>query len=289
MRKRHFRPSPGKDPNGPENSQLRTTIRFAWAVLLSLSFGLALQYWIVHFLGTIGPKALYVQSIYIPIGFLVIAVTEGLSVVTQVTAGIATRTRDRAHAARLVPTFVLTAGCLLLVVGLGFRVLATPILDLLAVPRADRTTVVAFTLSTIAASAGGLVPVAAGAAVRGIGSVRIASVLGVLGSVVSAVCIWAVNTVFHLGIYSVPVGGLIATLLGGSGTIAALWRAGVRTPRMSAEREGLRAMWTIAAPVAATNLLLSTVGWAICGFCVTLPPRRSRASASGRPRPSRSR
>jgi Na+-driven multidrug efflux pump len=82
----------------------------------------------------------------------------------------------------------------------------------------------------------------------------------VVGAVLSAAGILAVNSLTGLGIYSVPLGGLASSALAGAGALAALRRAGVRRPRLAVRREGLSALWRIGAPVGATQLLLSTVG-----------------------------
>ena len=108
------------------------------------------------FLGWQGPRALYVRSVYTPVGFLIMAVTEGLIVATQVAAGTAARVEGRVRALRAVPTF-LTAGCgVLALTAIGFLVARGPLLARFGVPPQHRTLVSSFIVTTTVSSVLGL-------------------------------------------------------------------------------------------------------------------------------------
>jgi Na+-driven multidrug efflux pump len=239
-----------------------TTVRLSWSILLGMLAGLALQIWTIAFLGWQGPEALYVRSIYTPVGFLVLAVTEGLVVATQVHAGIAARTGEAARALRVAPTFLMLGGGVLALTAALFALLSGPVLTALGVPPADRSHVLTFIVAVAVSSAVGLAPLVGGAALRGVGRVGIAAVLGVAFSGLSAAAMVALNATTGLGVNSVPLGGLVATVIVGAITIRLLPRHGISLPAdWRPSREALQQLWMLALPVAATFLLLSTVSF----------------------------
>lgn len=183
---------------------------------------------------------------------MVLAITEGLAVVTQVTAGTASRTESPARALRLIPTFLATGASLLGLVAVGFAVFSPQVLDLLKVPTEERPEIVGFALGTVAAAAAGLVPVTGGA-------VRTSSLLGVTNAVLVALSMAALHLVGDAGIYSVPLRALFASVVVGVAAAFALRRAGVEPPRWTMLREGIQMISSIAVPVGATFLLLSVV------------------------------
>ena len=156
----------------------RATARLASALVISLLAGLVLQVWTMWYLGRLGPEALYVRSIFTPVGFIVLAVTEGLVTTSQVVAGKAAREGRQADALRSAPTFLVVGAVLLAVLALSFAVVSHPSLSVLAVPTAEQHTVTVFVATVCVASAAGLVPAVAGAAVRGVGRTWIAAALG---------------------------------------------------------------------------------------------------------------
>jgi Na+-driven multidrug efflux pump len=253
-------PQGGPPPGGPPQGPLRATmVHFSSAIALTMLAGLLLQLWVVAFLGWQGPRALYVRSIYTPIGFVVLAVTEGTAVATQVLAGIAVRSGQKERALRLAPTILTASAAALLLTTVAFAAGSGPLLDALTVPEGDRGLVVSFTVGMCLVSAAGLVPLVASAALRGVGAVRTASMLGVGGALLSAGLMVGLDAVTGMGLAAVPLGSLLSTVLVGALAVRALPRAGVRMPTWRLSREGLRQMWSIGLPVAGTFLLLSFV------------------------------
>ena len=114
--------------------------------VLATVAGLVLQIFTLAFLGRLGGDALYVRAIYTPISFLVLAVTEGLVVAAQVSAGIATRS-GRRDTLRPLPTFLaLGGGALILIAGV-FAVASEAIMGVLEVDPADHGEVLNFVVA----------------------------------------------------------------------------------------------------------------------------------------------
>ncbi|MET7396598.1 MATE family efflux transporter [Dactylosporangium sp. NPDC005572] len=242
-----------------EPTLLRTAIRFALSILFGMAAGIVLQVWTMAFLGWLGREALYVRSIYTPVGFITTAIVEGLVVAAQVSAGIATRTGRREDALRHLPTFVAVGGGFLAVTTLVFVAFADPFLAVLEVTQEQRRPVVEFVVAVTAASILGLVPYLCGAALRGVGRPGLSTALGVPFAVLSIVGMLLCNEFTDLGALSVPVGGLLGTVVIGVASVLVLRRCDLRAPGWRLDRAALRAAWTLAAPVAATFLLLSVV------------------------------
>nr|MDT0656954.1 MATE family efflux transporter [Micromonospora sp. DSM 115978] len=244
-----------------EPSLTRTTVRMSTSILLGMLAALALQVWTAAFLGWQGPQALYVRSIYAPLGFVILAVTEGLLVATQVAAGVAARTGDRSRSLFTMPTFLLLGGGVLTLTAVTFVLVPDVVMDALAVPPGDRSVVVGFILACAVSAALGLAPLLAGAALRGIGEAGVSAVLAIGYAGLSGVAMVVLDATTSLGILSVPLGGLVAAAVVGVATVRLLPRYGVRAPRWRVSAEALGWVRSVAVPVAATFLLLSTVSF----------------------------
>ncbi|QKW23509.1 hypothetical protein HUT16_34390 [Kitasatospora sp. NA04385] len=233
--------------------------RFAVSILLGLVAGLVLQAWTVAFLGRLGPEALYVRSVYTPIGYLVLAVTEGLVVATQVSAGIAARNGRSREALKSVPTFFAVGAALLALQALVMLVASGPILAALGVAPGARHSVLVFVVTLALTSTAGLVPYLGGGVLRGLGHTGPAAWLGVLFTALSIVGTLVLHAVTGLGVLAVPIGGLPATLIIGVAVAVVLRRKQVAKPPLTGDQVAVRELLGLGAPVAGTFLLLSTV------------------------------
>ncbi|MGW4804173.1 MATE family efflux transporter [Kitasatospora sp. NPDC004272] len=233
--------------------------RFAGSILLGLVAGLVLQAWTVAFLGRLGPEALYVRSVYTPIGYLVLAVTEGLVVASQVSAGIAARNGRSREALKSLPTFFAVGAGLLVLQAVAVLTASGPVLDALGVVPGARHSVLVFVVAFALTSAVGLLPYLGAGVLRGLGHTGPAAWLGVLFTALSIVGTVVLHAVTGLGVLAVPIGGLPATLVVGTAVVVVLRRKQVARPALVGDRAAVRELLGLGAPVAGTFLLLSTV------------------------------
>lgn len=232
--------------------------RFSVSILIGLLAGLVLQVWTLAFLGHLGGQALYIRAIYTPVSFLVLAVTEGISVASQVSAGIATR-NGRPDVLRPLPAYATVSGGLLLLIAAVFAAARNAILRLLAVGAADRHSTLVFVTTMCLASVPALLPTIAGAMLRGMGRTGASSSLAA-GSVALTIAAMALlRATTGLGVLAVPAGTVIAAVPS-CAAAAALLRGHLRpVPGLKLRKADLLDLRTFGLPVAGTFLLLSVV------------------------------
>ncbi len=235
------------------------TRRLAAAILLGLLAALALQVWIVGFLGQIGPQALYARAIYAPIGFIALAVHEGLAVVAQIDAGICRR-RDRPAAAAGGLTTLVAAGAgLFLVLAVVIALAGGVLLPVLGVDAAAVPEVATFLALMSLANGAAVAPVLCTAVLRGLGQARLSSLLGIAHVAVAAAVMLILQRTTSLGAQSVPVGYLFSTLVIGLVAGVVLVRRGIRLPGWRLRADTARDIGRIGMPVAGSFLLLALV------------------------------
>ncbi|GAA0577878.1 hypothetical protein GCM10010172_73370 [Paractinoplanes ferrugineus] len=240
------------------SSSVAQAIRFSASVLVGLLAGVVLQVFTLAFLGRLGEDALYVRAIYTPIGFLVLAVTEGLVVAAQVSAGIATRS-GRRDPLRPLPTFLMLGGGALILIAGVCTAAAAPILNALEVDPADRPAVLIFVIAVCLSTVVSLVPLAGGAVLRGMGRTVASSVLSVGFTVLCIGVMVVLRLRTELGMLAVPAGTLTAGVVAGA---ASWWLLRGNTAACSwFRRDAAAQLWTFGAPVAVTFLMLSTVNF----------------------------
>ena len=61
-------PVPAGDPGAAPESLTGTVARLSGSIVVGLSAGLVLQLWTIAFLGRLGREALYVRSVFTPVG-----------------------------------------------------------------------------------------------------------------------------------------------------------------------------------------------------------------------------
>ncbi|MFD8596797.1 MATE family efflux transporter [Kitasatospora sp. NPDC059646] len=233
-------------------------MRLAGSILVGLAAGLVLQGWTVAFLGRLGGEALYIRSVYTPIGYLTLAVTEGLVVAAQVSAGLSSRAGRQSDALRPVPTFFAIGGGLLLLQTVVLVLASGPVLAALGVAPNEHRAVVLFVAATAISSAVGLLPYLGAGILRGLGYAGAAAWLGLTFTGLSIGGMVLLHGTTGLGVLAVPVGSLPATAIVGVVTAAVLRRKGLRWPALRGDRRAVAEVWRLGAPVAATFLLLST-------------------------------
>ncbi|SDT42877.1 MATE family efflux transporter [Actinoplanes derwentensis] len=239
-------------------SLVAPAVRFSASILVGLLAGLVLHLFTLAFLGRLGGDALYVRAIFTPVGFLILAVTEGLVVAAQVSAGIATRS-GRHDVLRPLPTFLVLGGGVLLLIAGVFAASAGPIMDALRVRPAQRPEVLAFVVTMCLATIVSLVPYGGAALLRGTGRTGRSSALAVGFTVLSMATMVALGAGTGLGVLAVPAATLIAGVVAGAVTRGLLRGHTAGGPWF--QRDAAVLLWALGAPVAVTFLLLSTVNF----------------------------
>lgn len=218
--------------------------------------GTVLQVAVTAFLGHLGGDALYVRSVYVPFGFVSLAVSEGIAVAAQVWTSTSHRQGDMSRVGGvMVLMTVLSAG--------GFGVLTLvalagsgPLETLLAVPAASRGDVQSFLVTVLAANGLTMVPAVARAVLRGLGRAGMAATLALVDTVLAVSAILAVHQFAGLGALSVPVGLTIGAVPMGIVAWLAARRSGV-LPEWARPAAALAPLRRIALPVAGSFLVLS--------------------------------
>lgn len=231
--------------------------RMAVGLTAMTTAGTLLQLAVTAFLGHLGGDALYLRSVYVPFGFISMAVGEGVAIAMQVSASNLHRRGDTARIGGVLVLMTVLGvggfGGLALVVLAG----AGPLEALLAVPEDMRDDVRAFLVAVLAANGLTMPPVLAGAALRGMGRATAAAHMAVAATVLTVGAILAAQQLWGLGAMSVPVG-----LAAGSVPLAVLgWvvlRRGGLVFRWPADPvPALRLLREVALPVAGSFLVLS--------------------------------
>jgi Na+-driven multidrug efflux pump len=235
--------------------------RMSVGLVAMTTAGIVLQLAVTAFLGHLGGDALYVRSIYLPFGFVSLAVSEGVAVAVQVSASTLSQRGDTTRiGAVLTLMTALSAGgfgALALVV----LALASPLEALLAVPAASRTAVLAFLVTVIAVNGLTMLPTLAAAALRGLGHAGTAAWLAAGATVVTIGAIGAARQLWGLGAMSVPVGLTAASVPLGLVSWTALCRHGVVLGRVADPAPALRLLQRVALPVAGSFLVLSVASF----------------------------
>ncbi|NUS11159.1 MAG: MATE family efflux transporter [Streptomyces sp.] len=240
---------------------------------------------IVALMGRMEGDALYVRSLYQPVGGAVIAVTAGFVISNQVAASIS-RGRNRpqdvmAVAAGMARVWAAAGG----VVILALVVSAPELADLFGVPGPVRGSFVAFLRWTLAAELLVIASLLCASSLRGYGRIRSATVITLTVAVVRIACVAGLGLGTGLGMWSVPVGAASAGLIGLVLGLALLRRTELWHPHaLRTWNPQVRSLLTgVGLPVTATMLLVAGYGaamlWALSGFGPEVVAGYSVASA----------
>ncbi|MFI1418642.1 MATE family efflux transporter [Streptomyces sp. NPDC020731] len=247
-------------PQARKPSLIGETVRLSGSILVGLLAGLVLQVWTLAFLGRLGSEALYIRAIYAPVGFLVLAVTEGLVVAAQVSAGIATR-NGRRDVLRSSPTHIAVGGGVLLLTAAVFAAGSDVVFGVLGVEARNRSGVVAFVVAVCLTSVVSLLPYVGGAALRGMGRAGASSLLSVGFTLLTMAATASLNAVTGLGVLAVPIGTLVAGAVVGAVAGVLLREHLPQVSKPWLRRDAVVELRSFGAPVAATFLLLSSVNF----------------------------
>lgn len=247
----------GVGVEAPERSLTGVARRMAVSLTAMTTAGTVLQLAVTAFLGHLGGDALYLRSVYVPFGFVSLAVSEGVAVAVQVSASTLHRRGDTAR----------IGGVLVLMTALGvggFGALALlvlaasgPLEALLAVPAGSRDAVRAFLVALLAANGLTTLPMLAGAALRGVGRAAAAARLAVVSTALTIGAVLAAQRLWDLGAMSVPVGFAAGSVPLGVLSWVLVRRSGVVPGWPADPAPALRLLREVALPVAGSFLVLS--------------------------------
>lgn len=230
--------------------------RMSFNLVVMTTAGTVLQLAITAFLGHLGGDALYLRSVYVPFGFVSLAVSEGIAVAAQVWTSTSHRQGDMSRVgAAMVLMTVLSAGGFG-VLTLGVLAGSGPLETLLAVPVASRGDVRWFLVTVLAANGLTMVAAVARAVLRGLGRSGMAAVLALADTVLAVGAVLAVHLFAGLGVLSVPVGLTIGAVPMGVVAWLAARRNGV-LPAWARPATALAPLRQVALPVAGSFLVLS--------------------------------
>ncbi|MEV6104995.1 MATE family efflux transporter [Streptomyces sp. NPDC051940] len=221
--------------------------RLAFPIFLGVITGFSAQFAIAALLGHMGDDALYVRALFIPIGFVFLAVEEGIEISSQV---IAARQKG-ADDSVLPPIFRIggiALGCFAVLAGL-VAVFAPQMADTLEVSADSTDTFVLFARLLAASFMLAVLNSVVAGTLRGWGLARSASSITIAVAVTQVLGVWLLGYYTELGVYAVPVsvaGASVITLATG---LYLLTRAGM-----------LRRTGPAAEPFAQTVHMLLTVG-----------------------------
>lgn len=241
----------------PDRPLIGLARRMAVSLTAMTTAGTVLQLAVTAFLGHLGGDELYLRSVYAPFGFVTMAVSEGVAVAMQVSASTLHR---RGETARVGGVLVLMA--VLSVGGFGALALAVlagsgPLEALLAVPEGSRAEVRAFLVAVIAANGLTMLPVLAGAALRGLGRAGAAAQLATAATVLTIGAILATQLLWGLGAMSVPIGLVAGSVPLALACLPVVRRGGTAFGWPADPGPALRLLREVALPVAGSFLVLS--------------------------------
>lgn len=258
-------------------------VAVAVPVAVGACTGVGGQFAIGVLLGHLSGDALYVRGLLIPVGFLFVALQEGLEVVTQV--GTARyRGRGEQDALGRLFTRLCGAGLVCFAAVACLVALAAPLLaSMMHVPRGTAGDFVAVLRWTALINVLG-VPVNVGAAMlRGGGRARQSAAVTLTSTVVQVGAVWLLGLREGLGIYSLPWAGAAALVCAAVLSGGFLLRSGLTRvappsdsprgpgPRPAGPPVAVRSLlFGIGFPVAATYVMLSATNlvteWILAPF-----------------------
>lgn len=235
----------------------RTTSMAAGLVIAMTATGAALQLLVPAFLGHLGGHALYLQSLYLPFGFLSLAISEGLHVAAQVSVSAAHRRGEVATVSGPLTALAALGAGFFVVLSVAVWGASGPLARILNVPADSGADLHWFVSAMLVANGVTLGPGLAGAALRGLGRARDAAGLAVARTLLIAVAVLGAQALWHAGALSVPIGFVAGSLPVGITGWLAIRHTGIRLAPWQAWRGVLGPLRKVALPIVASFLVLS--------------------------------
>lgn len=247
--------------SGTTGDSYRRILGIGAPMVLSSAAVMAAQLGVTALIGAMGPSALYVRSVYMPVSYLFIAVTTGLAVTLQVVVARATGRGERSTAPGHLLSVARIGVVLHLLLGIALVALGGLLADAMHTSSGERDEFRRFLAAMVAGTLFGLLGELGAATLRGLGRTTVAAcVTGVTLMVHLGLIVLGVLT--HQGLLIVPVAAGVAGLLEIALVLLVLARReGLRRPRgrRAPTRDTLSLVGTIGAPVSASYLVLFLV------------------------------
>jgi len=245
----------------------RTISGLGAPLLVAESLNLASQLGVIAILGHMRGEAIYVRSLYQPVGLIALALSVAFGVCNQVAAAIskgAGRPRDAMSNAASLARVWLGLGTVLY---LALAVAAPALPGLLHVDAGLRATFVSFLRWTSAASLLAVGTELCASSLRGYGYVRQATVLTSCVASVRISLVAGLGLVAGIGIAAIPIAETTAGLIGMAMGLALLRRTELwHLPSARIwRREVFTDLRRIGMPIAMTFLILSAYNLAVIG------------------------
>lgn len=226
-------------------------------VVAMTAAGAALQLMVPGFLGHLGGNALYLRTLYIPFGFLSLAIGEGLTVAAQVTVSAAYRHGRIATAGGPLTAMAVLGAGVFLALSVAVWCASEPLNRLLHVPADSRAELRWFLPAMLVANGVTLLPALAGAVLRGLGRARESAWAAVAQTVLIAGAVLGVQALWRFGALSVPIGFVAGALPIGVVLWVLVRRTGIRIAPYPTWLPVLAPLRRVALPIAASFLVLS--------------------------------
>ncbi|MFB6888165.1 MATE family efflux transporter [Kitasatospora sp. NPDC056327] len=262
-------------PTGVPPPTVRRITGFAAPVVLSEAVALGAQFAVVAMLGAAGGHALYLRSLYTPVGFLLVALNSGLSVALQVVAARAAGCGRRGDLPGHLAAATRIGALCYLVCGAAVLAGAEPLGALLDVPGADRTPFLAFLAAMVAVNAVGALGELCAAVLRGSGATGRGMLLTLTSAGLLLAGVGGLGLGAGWGLTALPVAslgaGVVEVLLGAvllrrAGLLGRGGRSGGGAGRGDGTGRGAEvraAVVSVGVPVGASFLLLCVVNLAL--------------------------
>lgn len=239
-------------------SLVRGSASMAGSLVVAMTAtGAALQLMVPAFLGHLGGHALYLQSLYLPFGFLSLAISEGLHVAAQVSVSAAHRRGQVAAVSGPLTALAALGAGFFVLVSVGVWCASGVLTRILHVPAESGSDLRWFVSAMLIANGVTLGPGLAGAALRGVGRARDSAALAVARTVLIAGAVLGAQALWHMGALSVPIGFVAGSLPVGIVGWLAIRRTGIRLAPWTAWRGVLGPLRKVALPIVASFLVLS--------------------------------
>ena len=254
------RRSRGDAGDGLDVSYARVA-RLSAPMVAATATGIGAQLVVTGLIGHMDGAALYVRAVYMPIAFLFLAATTGLSVTLQVAVAQCRGRGDDAQIRRYFGGVVRSGALVYLVLGAALACSAGLLATAMRVPPGRQPAFHAFLLAMTAATAVGMVGELGSAVLRGLGRTGTSAVVTAvyvscyLGTVVVG------GLVLHGGLIAVAAGAGLAGTAEIALGLGILARSGVLPPSaVAAWKPGVpRLLAAIGLPVSASFIVLSVV------------------------------
>ncbi|WP_220270085.1 MATE family efflux transporter, partial [Marinitenerispora sediminis] len=251
-------PDAGPPPGGAPPPTRRTVLGLAGPMTLAEVVDLLVVVGVVALMGRMGDEALYVRSLYMPIGFLFIAVFTAFEIANQVSAAVS-RGRGRPQDVLAMAFSLLRIWAVVAVVLFGSLVLAGPVFaDVLDVAPESQADFRSFLFWMSLAELSHIAPVLCASSLRGYGHARAAAAVTLCDAAVHFGIVAVLGLGAGMGVLSVPLAGVLSSVVGVTIGLVCLRRTGLWVPRTPRpwQPSAFSQLGRVGVPVAGTHVVL---------------------------------